>query len=117
MMLKRSPIVSMVVTPAYSFNSRAAMVITIIETNEPGRAFNGERWNSRASIGHEAMSATLTIPTAALHGSMLPMLYMYAPHFSMKSAGTLSKCIPRRSFTCVVKIVMAIPLVNPTTIG
>ena len=34
----------------------------------------------------------------------------------MKSAGTLSICIPKRSFICVAKIVSAIPLVNPTLI-
>ena len=35
----------------------------------------------------------------------------------MKSLGTLSMLSPKRSFICVVKIVTAIPLVNPTTMG
>ena len=35
----------------------------------------------------------------------------------MKSAGTLSIDNPSRSFICVAKMVSAIPLVNPTTMG
>ena len=73
LMLKRSPMVSMVVTPAYSLSSRATMVMRIIATNEPGSAFSGDRWNIRASMGQEAMSVTLNIPTIADHVSMVPI--------------------------------------------
>ena len=76
LMLKRSPMVSMVVTPAYSFSNKAATVITTMATSEPGSAFSGERLNMRANVGHRAISITLTIPTNALHGSMCPMLLM-----------------------------------------
>ena len=76
-MLKRSPIVSILVMPAYCFSSKAATVIRMIATSEPGSARNGDRWNLRANMGHEAMSATETIPTKALHQSIVPILYIY----------------------------------------
>ena len=61
--------------------------------------------------------ATLTIPTTVDHTSKLPKWRMYTIHFSIKSAGTLSMVSPKRSLICVVKMVTAIPLVKPTTMG
>ena len=69
---KRSPMVSMVVTPAYCFSSRATMVITIMAISEPGSfPRNEERGRSPVSFGHKAMRATLPMPTAALQQSMV----------------------------------------------
>ena len=53
--LKRSPMVSMLVMPAYCFRSRAAMVITMIATSEPGIFL--------LNFGVMAMIITLTTPT------------------------------------------------------
>ena len=36
---------------------------------------------------------------------------------SQKTPGTLSTCSPKKSFICVLAIRMAIPLVNPITMG
>ena len=63
LMLKRSPMVSMLVTPAYCFSSRAAMVMRMMATSEPGMRL--------LNFGVTAMMATLTRPTRALHRSMV----------------------------------------------
>ena len=89
----------------------------MMATSEPGSAFSGDRWKRRAIMGHKAMSATLAIPTSADQRSMLPILLMYAIHFSTKSLGTCCMVSPSRSFTWVVKMVTAIPEVQPTTMG
>ena len=67
--------------------------------------------------GVMAMTITLTTPMRAHQGSMVSKHWKYTPHFSMKSEGLLASVKPKRSLIWVVKMVTAIPLVNPTTIG
>ena len=43
LMLKRSPMVSTLVTPAYCFSSRTATVMMIMATSEPGNALSGDK--------------------------------------------------------------------------
>ena len=76
LMLKRSPMVSTVVTPAYCFSSSAATVMMTMATSEPGSDLRGDRRNMRASMGHRAMMATLPTPTKADHQSIEPILYI-----------------------------------------
>src|SRR5574344_297921 len=90
-MLKRSPIVSMVVTPAYCLSNKAATVMIIIATNEPGTFL--------LTRGVSAMIMTLATPITVLQRSIFAILLIYATHFSMKSAGTVVICIPNKSFT------------------
>ena len=59
--LKRSPMVSMLVMPAYCLRSRAAMVITMIATSEPGIFL--------LNFGVMAIITTLTMPTSEHHRS------------------------------------------------
>ena len=74
LMLNRSPMVSIVVTPAKFFNNRTATVMMMMATRDPGIFFNaprGEvleiRW---VMEGHSPISTTLQIPHKALHGSI-----------------------------------------------
>ena len=110
-----SPIVSTLSTPAYCLSSSTATVITMMAIRLPGSFFNTLLY--LAIIGHAAITATEPIPTPALHRSMVPNEPIYATHFSIKSLGTVSIVSPNRSLICVVKMVSAIPLVNPTTMG
>ena len=61
-MLKRSPMVSMVVMPAYCFSSSTTMVITMMAISEPGMRL--------LNLGVVAMMAMLASPTPVLQGSM-----------------------------------------------
>ena len=81
----------------------------MMATNEPG-IFLLKR-------GVRAMTMTLATPTMALHRSMVERCCAYTTHFSMKSEGTWAMLSPKRSLICVVKMVTAIPLVKPTTMG
>ena len=56
-------------------------------------------------------------PTAAVHRCAEERCWKYTAHLDRKSAGTSRKPSPKKSPTCVVKIVKAIPLVNPITMG
>ena len=65
---KRSPMVSMLVTPANCLRSSAATVITMIATSDPGIFL--------LNLGVTAIITTLSIPTAAHHQSVVPKLQM-----------------------------------------
>ena len=109
LMLNRSPIVAMLSMPAYFFRRKTMTVISTMAMSEPGIFFE--------NFGVMAMIKILNTPTSVDHQSMVWKLAIYTPHLDMKSPGTLSIVSPNRSFICVVKIVSAIPLVNPTMIG
>ena len=68
LMAKRSPMVSMDITPAKFFSKRASTVIMIMATSEPG-IFLLKR-------GVMAMITTLNTPTSAHQGSMVLKLVM-----------------------------------------
>ena len=81
LMLKRSPMVSMLSTPAYIFNNKATRVMTMMATREPGiflindnRALTVD--NFFDSMGHAPMRATLTRPITALQASISAMCWM-----------------------------------------
>ena len=80
-----------------------------IAIKEPGIFF--------VSLGLSVMIRILMIPITNAQGLTVSNAPKYAIHLEMKSAGTLSIVNPNKSFICVVKIVIAIPLVKPTTIG
>ena len=64
LMAKRSPMVSTVLTPANCLSSSTATVMMMMAMSEPGIFL--------LNFGVTAITATLSIPTAALHGSTLP---------------------------------------------
>ncbi len=109
LMEKRSPMVSMLSTPANCLSNNAMTVIKMMATREPGIFL--------LNFGVTAMTTTLTMPMRAHHGSIVPKHWKYTPHFSRKSDGLEVNVSPKRSFICVVKMVTAIPLVKPTTMG
>ncbi len=108
-MAKRSPMVSIEETPAKFLSSSATMVITIIAMSEPGIFL--------LNFGVMAIMAMLATPVSAHQMSVVLKFCRYTPHFSMKSEGFDGRVRPKRSFICVVKMVTAIPLVKPTTMG
>ena len=61
--------------------------------------------------------AMVMSPTMRVGKCIEPKLAKYTAHFEMKSPGTLSTWSPKRSTICVEKMVSAIPLVKPTTMG
>ncbi len=67
-MEKRSPMVSMVVTPAYCLRRAAAMVISTMAISEPGSLPMAKRC---VSFGQRAMTATEPKPMRALQRSMV----------------------------------------------
>ncbi len=69
------------------------------------------------NFGVTAIRMMLPMPTARASQLTVPKLWKYAAHFDRKSAGTLSMVSPKRSLIWVVKMVRAIPLVKPTTMG
>lgn len=48
---------------------------------------------------------------------VVPIALQIAMHLGMKSSGTLSICSPKKSFTCVDMMRIAMPFVKPTTTG
>ena len=66
LMEKRSPIVSIVVTPAYCLSNNARTVIMMMATSEPGIFL--------FIFGISMMTATLAIPTMELHKSAVEKL-------------------------------------------
>ena len=66
LMEKRSPMVSMVVTPAYCFSSSATTVITMMAISEPGIFL--------LILGISMMTATLATPMTELHRSAVEKL-------------------------------------------
>ncbi|CDA96502.1 unknown [Bacteroides sp. CAG:709] len=73
----------------------------------------------RENFGTSMMISTLRILTPASHQFIVSRCLKYSIHLPIKSPGTVSppKLRPNTSAICVVKIVTAIPLVNPTTTG
>ena len=90
LMLNLSPIVSILLTPAYCLSNNATTVITTMATNEPGIRL--------LYFGMRAMMTTLANPTNVLHTSILRICWKYTIHFSTKSLGTSVICIPNKSF-------------------
>ena len=64
LMSKRSPMVSMVVTPAYSFSRSTTTVTRMMATSEPGIFFSTRCDRTIITI--------LAMPIPALHGSISP---------------------------------------------
>ena len=101
--------VSIEVTPAKFLSNRATIVIKIMAISDPGIFL--------LNFGVMAMIMTLATPIMVHQMSMVLKFCRYTPHFSMKSDGLEGSVSPNKSFICVVKMVTAIPLVNPTTMG
>ena len=89
--------------------SDAAAVPTTNTTMAPG--IFGANFLKRISVS----SATPASAVAA--GLMVPIARPIAAPRPRKSPGTLSICNPRKSFTWVLAMRRAIPLVKPTTTG
>ena len=72
-MEKRSPMVSMEVTPAYCLSSSAATVIRMMAISEPGSFWSKEErgLRKRATLFQPAIMTTETMPTPALHQSIV----------------------------------------------
>ena len=106
---KRSPMVSTCM-PKCSVITIPAIVITMMAMSEPGIFLE--------ISGVQAIITTESTPTMVVARSMEEKFSMYTPHLEMKSAGTPPSMVsPKMSFICVVKMVSAIPLVKPTTMG
>jgi hypothetical protein len=71
----------------------------------------------RFTFGHRSRMARPTAETAMADGLALPALRAKAIHFSAKSVGTGPIRSPSRSFTWLLKMMTAMPLVNPVTSG
>ena len=85
-------------------------VMTMMATSDPGIFLD--------TLGVRAMMMMLSSPTAAVVQSMVCRFCRYTAHLLRKSPGSLPSMLsPSRSFICVVKMVTAIPLVKPTTMG
>ena len=84
--------------------------MTMMATSDPGIFLD--------TLGVRAMMMMLSSPTAAVVQSMVCRFCRYTAHLLRKSPGSLPSMLsPSRSFICVVKMVTAIPLVKPTTMG
>ena len=85
------------------------MVITMIATREPGMTLvnRGVSW----------IKMILPTPIASVGRCTCPKELKRTPHFGINSFGSPVSPSPSRSFTCVVKIVTAIPAVKPRMIG
>ena len=85
------------------------MVITMMATREPGTTFvrRGVSW----------MRRMLPRPMASVGRWTEPSEERRTPHFGTNSFGRPVSPRPRRSLTCVVKMVTAIPAVKPKIIG
>ena len=110
-MLKRSPIVSMQVMPPYCLRHHTATVTRTMATNEPGIFFE--------NFGVTAMMKMLTTLTMKFHQFTVSKWSKYRSHLPTKSPGIFSppKFSPKMSAIWVVKMVTAIPLVNPMMMG
>jgi hypothetical protein len=86
-----------------------APVIIMIAISAPGSLLE--------ILGVRMMIASEANATPTVGRSILSRLLKYTPHFEMKSPGRSRRPMPRKSFTCVDRIVRAIPAVNPTTMG
>ena len=85
------------------------MVITMMAMSEPGTTFvrRGVSW----------MMRILPKPMASVGRCTAPIEESRTPHFGMNSFGSPVSPKPKRSLTCVVKIVTAIPAVKPKMMG
>lgn len=67
----------------------------------------------RLIFGHPIRMVSVMAATPMAYGFTSPMWEKKASHFSTNSAGTAPIRSPSRSFTCELKMITAIPLVNP----
>ena len=92
-----------------SFNTKAVAVAPSMATIGPGMRLESMRQTS--------MVATVATARIVAVGDHVGELAASAFIRNQNTPGTLSRCSPKKSFTCVLAIKTAIPLVNPITTG